>query len=115
MREGGVEPDGGPIRLLTMPRLLGYAFNPLSIFSAIAARGEVAAILWEVDNTFGERHGYLLPVERRSKAAKSARAATRRSTSRRSWTWISPTSSASAAGGDLFSLVIEVCDAEGRC
>ena len=32
MRAGGVEPDGGPIRLLTMPRLLGYAFNPLSIY-----------------------------------------------------------------------------------
>ena len=65
MREGGVEPDGGPIRLLTMPRFLGYAFNPLSIFFCHRRSGEVAAILWEVDNTFGERHGYLLPVERR--------------------------------------------------
>lgn len=63
MREGGVEPDGGPIRLLTMPRFLGYAFNPLSIFFCHRRSGEVAAILWEVDNTFGERHGYLLPVE----------------------------------------------------
>ena len=64
MRVGGVEPDGGPIRLLTMPRFLGYAFNPLSIFFCHRRSGEVAAILWEVDNTFGERHGYLLPVER---------------------------------------------------
>jgi hypothetical protein len=63
MRKGGVEPDGGPIRLLTMPRFLGYAFNPLSIFFCHRRSGEVAAILWEVDNTFGERHGYLLPVE----------------------------------------------------
>ena len=63
MRNGGVEPDGGPIRLLTMPRFLGYAFNPLSIFFCYRRTGEVAAILWEVDNTFGERHGYLLPVE----------------------------------------------------
>ena len=62
MRVAGVEPDGGPIRLLTMPRLLGYAFNPLSIFFCHRRNGEVAAILWEVDNTFGERHGYLLPV-----------------------------------------------------
>ena len=57
MRAGGVEPDGGPIRLLTMPRLLGYAFNPLSIYFCHRRDGEVAAILWEVDNTFGERHG----------------------------------------------------------
>jgi DUF1365 family protein len=63
MRRAGVTPDGGPIRLLTMPRLLGYAFNPLSIFFCHRRDGEVAAILWEVDNTFGERHGYLLPVE----------------------------------------------------
>jgi DUF1365 family protein len=63
MREGGVEPDGGPIRLMTMPRFLGYAFNPLSVFFCYRRSGEVAAILWEVDNTFGERHGYLLPVE----------------------------------------------------
>jgi len=64
MRGAGVEPDGGPIRLFTMPRFLGFAFNPLSIFFCYRRSGEVAAILWEVDNTFGERHGYLLPVER---------------------------------------------------
>lgn len=63
MRRAGVEPDGGAIRLLTMPRLLGWAFNPLSIYFCHARDGRLAAILWEVDNTFGERHGYLIPVE----------------------------------------------------
>ena len=63
MGEAGIEPDGGPIRLLTMPRFLGYAFNPLSVFFCHRRSGDIAAILWEVDNTFGERHGYLLPVE----------------------------------------------------
>ena len=63
MRAAGLSPDGGPIRLLTMPRLLGRAFNPLSIFFCHRRSGEVAAILWEVDNTFGERHAYLLPAE----------------------------------------------------
>lgn len=63
MREVGIEPDGGPIRLLTMPRLLGWAFNPLSVFFCYAQDASLKAILWEVDNTFGERHGYMIPVE----------------------------------------------------
>jgi DUF1365 family protein len=63
MRAAGVEPDGGPIRLLTMPRLLGWAFNPLSVFFCYDRSGQLKAILWEVDNTFGERHGYMIPVE----------------------------------------------------
>ena len=62
MRAVGVEPDGGAIRLLTMPRLLGWAFNPLSIYFCHRRSGELAAILWEVDNTFGERHAYMIPV-----------------------------------------------------
>ncbi|MGV1761823.1 DUF1365 domain-containing protein [Rhizobium sp. A22-96] len=63
MREAGIEPDGGAIRLLTMPRLLGWAFNPLSVFFCYARDESLKAILWEVDNTFGERHGYMIPVE----------------------------------------------------
>jgi uncharacterized protein len=63
MLAAGVEPDGGPIRLLTMPRLLGWAFNPLSVFFCYGRDERLRAILWEVDNTFGERHGYMIPVE----------------------------------------------------
>ncbi|WP_068091439.1 DUF1365 domain-containing protein [Novosphingobium rosa] len=56
-------PDGGPIRLLTMPRILGFAFNPLSVFFCHGRDGRLRAILYEVNNTFGQRHSYLLPVE----------------------------------------------------
>ncbi|TWB12030.1 hypothetical protein FBZ99_10778 [Rhizobium sp. ERR 1071] len=63
MRRAGVEPDGGPVRLLTMPRLFGWAFNPLSVFFCYSKDASLKAILWEVDNTFGERHGYMIPVE----------------------------------------------------
>lgn len=63
MREAGIEPDGGAILLLTMPRLLGWAFNPLSVFFCYGREASLKAILWEVDNTFGERHGYMIPVE----------------------------------------------------
>lgn len=53
---------GGRIQLLTMPRILGYAFNPLSVYFCHDPDGCLQAILYEVNNTFGERHSYLLPV-----------------------------------------------------
>jgi len=58
----GIETDGGPIRLLSMPRMLGYAFNPLSVYFCHNRQGDLRAILYEVNNTFGERHSYLIPV-----------------------------------------------------
>ncbi|UOK72433.1 DUF1365 domain-containing protein [Ancylobacter polymorphus] len=58
----GLEPDGGPIRLLTLPRLLGYAFNPLSVYFCHRRDGALLALLYEVNNTFGQRHSYLIPV-----------------------------------------------------
>ncbi len=62
MRQAGLAPDGGAIRLLTMPRLLGYAFNPLSIYFCHRRDGSLAALLYEVNNTFGQRHSYFIPV-----------------------------------------------------
>ncbi len=53
----------GRVRLLTMPRLFGYAFNPLSIWFCDDPSGNLAAVLYEVRNTFGEYHSYLLPVD----------------------------------------------------
>jgi len=45
-----------------MPRILGYAFNPLSIYFCYRPDQTMAAILYEVHNTFGERHTYLIPI-----------------------------------------------------
>lgn len=53
---------GGPIHLLTMPRILGFVFNPLSVFFSHRPDGVLQAILYEVNNTFGERHSYLVAV-----------------------------------------------------
>lgn len=58
----GIDLDGGVIRLLTMPRMLGFAFNPLSVFFCHHSSGRLLAIVYEVNNTFGERHSYLIPV-----------------------------------------------------
>ncbi len=56
-------PAGGAIRLLTMPRILGYAFNPLSVYFCHGSDGALQAILYEVNSTFGERHSYLIEVD----------------------------------------------------
>jgi hypothetical protein len=53
---------GGPIRILTMPRILGFAFNPLTVWFCHDHTGALNALIYEVNNTFGERHSYLLPV-----------------------------------------------------
>lgn len=58
----GIECDGGPIRVLCMPRLLGLVFNPISVWFCHRREGGLAAMLYEVNNTFGERHCYLLPA-----------------------------------------------------
>ena len=53
---------GGPIRVLCYPRILGYVFNPLTVYFCHDASGRLSAILYEVSNTFSERHTYLFPV-----------------------------------------------------
>jgi DUF1365 family protein len=60
LRNAGVLDADGEIWLHTYPRALGYAFKPVSFWYAHRADGSVAAIVVEVNNTFGERHCYLL-------------------------------------------------------
>jgi DUF1365 family protein len=63
LAEAGIHVGGGSIRLLCMPRTLGYSFNPISIYFCHRSGGELAAIIYEVHNTFGERHAYVSAVE----------------------------------------------------
>ncbi len=56
----GIDLQGGRVRLLCMPRMLGLGFNPLSLWYCHHADGSLRAVLCEVRNTFGENHGYLL-------------------------------------------------------
>ncbi|MBX7199931.1 MAG: DUF1365 domain-containing protein [Rhodospirillaceae bacterium] len=58
----GIDLSSGSITLLCMPRTLGYSFNPLSIYFCRYADGRPAALIYEVHNTFGERHSYVLPA-----------------------------------------------------
>ncbi|HEX4873225.1 MAG TPA: DUF1365 domain-containing protein [Nevskiaceae bacterium] len=56
----GVHLEGGRIRLLCLPRLLGFAFNPISLWYCEHADGRLRAVIAEVRNTFGEKHCYVL-------------------------------------------------------
>ena len=61
--EHGVDLAGGRILLLCYPRLLGYTFNPLSVYYCYDTMGDLALLIYEVRNTFGAIHSYVLPVE----------------------------------------------------
>ena len=58
----GVDIGSGAIRLLTMPRVLGYVFNPISLYYCHRPDGGLAAMIYEVTSTFRERRAYVLPV-----------------------------------------------------
>jgi hypothetical protein len=59
----GVRWPGGRVELLTHCRVLGHVFNPISVFYCYGPGDELEAVVAEVNNTFGDRHPYLLPVE----------------------------------------------------
>jgi DUF1365 family protein len=59
---------GGRVLLLTNCRLFGYVFNPLSLFYCYDTAGTLALVVAEVNNTFGDRHAYLLPASRAQRA-----------------------------------------------
>jgi DUF1365 family protein len=60
LAKAGIRLDGGKIYLLCMPRSGGYSFNPLSVYFCRHADGTPAATVYEVHNTFGERHRYVI-------------------------------------------------------
>lgn len=56
----------GTILLLAVPRVLGFVFNPLSVYYCFNCHDQLAAIIYEVKNTFGEQHCYVVssnPIE----------------------------------------------------
>ena len=55
LREAGLEDAGARIVLVCYPRLLGFVFNPLSVYFCHDRRDRLRAIVYEVSNTFGER------------------------------------------------------------
>ena len=61
--ENAITSKGIRIKLLCYPRILGYVFNPLSVFFVYDKNENLISILYEVKNTFGEQHTYIFKVE----------------------------------------------------
>jgi DUF1365 family protein len=74
LREAGVTDADGEIWLQTYPRVLGFVFKPVSFWYAERCDGSLAAVIAEVNNTFGERHSYVLAGARWGHEATAAKA-----------------------------------------
>lgn len=112
LAKAGITHDGGPIRLLTMPRILGYAFNPLSTYFCYRHDGSLCATVYEVHNTFDEIHSYVASADisegtLRQEAAKTFHVSPFMNLDMRyAFTVVSP--------AERVSVAIEGSDREGR-
>jgi DUF1365 family protein len=62
LAEAGCQTPIERVSLLCYPRVCGLVFNPLSVYFAYSAQGGLAGVIYEVRNTFGQRHSYVAPV-----------------------------------------------------
>lgn len=62
MAAAGIRERAARIALVCYPRILGYGFNPISVYYAYRADGSLLTMIYEVRNTFGDRHTYVCPV-----------------------------------------------------
>jgi uncharacterized protein len=61
------------VLLFAYPRIFGHVFNPISVYYAYKADDTLSAVIYEVRNTFGERHSYVCPVEQGEMSAAGLR------------------------------------------
>jgi DUF1365 family protein len=108
----GLEIPLGGVHLLTLPRVFGYVFNPISVFYCYDEAGSLRATIYEVNNTFGQRHAYVLPVQPQD--GKIRQACGKK-------LFVSPFNDMSGGyrfavlpPGDKVALTIEQSDADGR-
>ncbi len=66
--ERGIDLAGGQIRMLANARVLGYVFNPLTVYWCHDPDGSLRCVVAEVHNTYGGRHRYLLQTDARGRA-----------------------------------------------
>jgi DUF1365 family protein len=63
-----VDLGGGRVLMLAHARVLGYVFNPLTVYWCHRADGTLVCVVAEVHNTYGQRHAYLLRTDGRGRA-----------------------------------------------
>ncbi|HTO30662.1 MAG TPA: DUF1365 domain-containing protein [Pararhizobium sp.] len=62
LQEAGLQSRAARVLLVCYPRILGLVFNPLAVYYAYDDDDGLTAMIYEVRNTFGERHSYVCPV-----------------------------------------------------
>ena len=67
LNQNSISSENVKIKLLCYPRILGYVFNPLSVFYVYNNQDKLIAILYEVKNTFGEQHTYIFKINNNDK------------------------------------------------
>jgi DUF1365 family protein len=73
LAKAGLADQGGRVLLLCYPRVLGFVFNPLSIYYCYDAQERLSALVYEVRNTFGQSHSYVAPISGGEVAASGVR------------------------------------------
>ena len=68
LRAHGTDLSGGRVLMLAHARVLGYVFNPLTVFWCHRADGTLACVIAEVHNTYRQRHAYLVRTDDRGRA-----------------------------------------------
>ena len=63
LNKKNINTDEIKIKILCYPRILGYVFNPLSVFFIYDKNSNLISILYEVKNTFGEQHTYIFKID----------------------------------------------------
>lgn len=69
LADRGIDLGGGQVLMLANARVLGYVFNPLSVYWCHDASGELVCVVAEVHNTYGGRHCYLLRTDGEGRAS----------------------------------------------
>jgi DUF1365 family protein len=68
LHEHGIDLRGGRVVMLTHARVLGYVFNPITVYWCHDPGGAPVCVVVEVHNTYGGRHRYLLRPDDRDRA-----------------------------------------------
>lgn len=69
LAERDIDLGGGQVLMLANARVLGYVFNPLSVYWCHDASGKLVCVVAEVHNTYGGRHCYLLRTDDKGRAS----------------------------------------------
>ncbi len=72
LAQAGLAAYGHRIRFMAIPRMFGFAFNPIAFFLCFDDHGQLGAVIHQVKNTFGDQTEYVLPVAANARPIRQA-------------------------------------------